>query len=105
MPGAGDGYYYNFTEMEDVMTRMKNSGDRIDDIIHTIETKVKNMDTADWDGPARDGYNQAQGEWDKACRDMRDAYGTALQGLNKIHNQLGDTESKSEKTWRNLQTY
>ncbi len=99
------GYTYDFTAMEDVMSKMKTAGDAINEIISTIESKAAGLDEASWSGPSRTTYDACQGQWDKDAGTMSDKYATALQGLNQIHGLYGDTENNAQRMWQTLQTY
>jgi WXG100 family type VII secretion target len=100
-----DGYYYDFLAMEDVMSKMKASGDTIDEVIRAIETAVKNLDEDHWSGPAREGYNACQAHWDKSALQMQQAYYRALEGLTACHNNYGDAENAGQALWQSLQHY
>jgi WXG100 family type VII secretion target len=102
---AMDGYYYNFLEMEEVMNKMKLSGDTIDEVIRTIENAVKHLDEDHWSGPAREGYNVCQAHWDKTAMQMQQAYYRALEGLSACHNNYGDAESSGQALWQSVQQY
>lgn len=67
--------------------------------VQQLESQL-NTNLSEWDGAAKDAYQQAQAVWHSAIENMQQVVGTIGQVISEANETYQNTESRISASWQ-----
>ncbi len=80
-------------ELHNVSTSLTNGGEDVATQLSQMESQVKALVDADWQGAASDSFRDLWDQWHKGAADVKEA----LDGISQMLKQAGTTYEQTEE--------
>lgn len=90
---------YQFGDIEDAATDIKNTSGRISTELSDLKRQLQPM-VESWEGEASTAYQDAQRQWDKAAEELNTVLGTIAKTLADGNENMSDINRRAAASWQ-----
>jgi WXG100 family type VII secretion target len=97
--GQPDTIRYNFSELDAGEAALKRAALAVEGELNDLRSKLANLLEV-WQGQGNETYLQIKQEWDQAALKLREVDGSMTVAINRVNNNMRDTEDTVARTLR-----